>query len=335
MSSNTPTPFPEEYSRTELNHLYRENGIDNKTSVKLRRYLNAMSNLYGIITVPKAYEIIQSQSNPEITEELYYNFIDIARHEIEEYFIIGEAELYIDGQITTLKEKEVINVALLDSELEVYHNYLRAHSNKPYYVPNKTTLLKYSNFEFYEPNAQTEALKEFFVSKLKYTAQVADAYVTDVIACLTDMEISKPFDHALKWVERRKLIKNSNYWETFVELLTAVNNNCRSAYNRGHTPIEIAEMMPDKSVKSIELGPNILKSFDNRTMNPIEFGMGILQSDLPDEIKMDILRQMRENSSKSHEHHKSEQGISAKVGRNDPCPCGSGKKYKKCCGRST
>jgi preprotein translocase subunit SecA len=24
----------------------------------------------------------------------------------------------------------------------------------------------------------------------------------------------------------------------------------------------------------------------------------------------------------------------AKVGRNDPCPCGSGKKYKKCCGQN-
>jgi uncharacterized protein YecA (UPF0149 family) len=23
-----------------------------------------------------------------------------------------------------------------------------------------------------------------------------------------------------------------------------------------------------------------------------------------------------------------------KVGRNDPCPCGSGKKYKNCCGKS-
>ncbi|MFA4875048.1 MAG: SEC-C metal-binding domain-containing protein, partial [bacterium] len=22
-----------------------------------------------------------------------------------------------------------------------------------------------------------------------------------------------------------------------------------------------------------------------------------------------------------------------KIGRNDPCPCGSGKKYKKCCGK--
>ena len=24
----------------------------------------------------------------------------------------------------------------------------------------------------------------------------------------------------------------------------------------------------------------------------------------------------------------------AKVGRNQPCPCGSGKKYKRCCGRA-
>jgi len=24
-----------------------------------------------------------------------------------------------------------------------------------------------------------------------------------------------------------------------------------------------------------------------------------------------------------------------KIGRNDPCPCGSGKKYKKCCGAAS
>ncbi|NJP41593.1 SEC-C domain-containing protein [Oscillospiraceae bacterium HV4-5-C5C] len=26
--------------------------------------------------------------------------------------------------------------------------------------------------------------------------------------------------------------------------------------------------------------------------------------------------------------------VSTKVGRNDPCPCGSGKKYKNCCGKN-
>jgi preprotein translocase subunit SecA len=37
----------------------------------------------------------------------------------------------------------------------------------------------------------------------------------------------------------------------------------------------------------------------------------------------------------SAEHPPSPQPIhreGSKVGRNDPCPCGSGKKYKKCCG---
>jgi uncharacterized protein len=24
-----------------------------------------------------------------------------------------------------------------------------------------------------------------------------------------------------------------------------------------------------------------------------------------------------------------------KIGRNDPCPCGSGKKFKQCCGKTT
>jgi len=28
----------------------------------------------------------------------------------------------------------------------------------------------------------------------------------------------------------------------------------------------------------------------------------------------------------------SERRIGRKIGRNEPCPCGSGKKYKKCCG---
>jgi uncharacterized protein YecA (UPF0149 family) len=40
------------------------------------------------------------------------------------------------------------------------------------------------------------------------------------------------------------------------------------------------------------------------------------------EKRMEIRRQFRADH----------QAVSSKVGRNDPCPCGSGKKYKKCCG---
>ncbi len=43
---------------------------------------------------------------------------------------------------------------------------------------------------------------------------------------------------------------------------------------------------------------------------------------LSEEKRADIMAQFKADS----------QAVSTKVGRNDPCPCGSGKKYKKCCG---
>ena len=45
---------------------------------------------------------------------------------------------------------------------------------------------------------------------------------------------------------------------------------------------------------------------------------------LPEEIRQNIYKEWK--SSKIFVAEK-------KVGPNDPCPCGSGKKYKKCCGR--
>ncbi len=48
----------------------------------------------------------------------------------------------------------------------------------------------------------------------------------------------------------------------------------------------------------------------------------ILSVDKREEIKKDF------NRSKTFKRE------SIKVGRNDPCPCGSGKKYKKCCGKN-
>ena len=44
---------------------------------------------------------------------------------------------------------------------------------------------------------------------------------------------------------------------------------------------------------------------------------------MTDEKKKEIKQKLHEDSHITVE----------KIGRNDPCPCGSGKKYKKCCGK--
>jgi len=48
--------------------------------------------------------------------------------------------------------------------------------------------------------------------------------------------------------------------------------------------------------------------------------------------------QNQQNNENLHLNHQesdeSEEIVEKKVARNDPCPCGSGKKYKQCCGKS-
>ncbi|MEK7847195.1 MAG: SEC-C metal-binding domain-containing protein, partial [Nitrospinota bacterium] len=43
-------------------------------------------------------------------------------------------------------------------------------------------------------------------------------------------------------------------------------------------------------------------------------------------------RIIEHRSEVAEERHSQVKREGKKVGRNDPCPCGSGKKYKKCCG---
>ena len=46
---------------------------------------------------------------------------------------------------------------------------------------------------------------------------------------------------------------------------------------------------------------------------------------LPEDKRKELYKEQK-NSGTIHNENR-------KVGRNDPCPCGSGKKYKQCCGR--
>ena len=56
---------------------------------------------------------------------------------------------------------------------------------------------------------------------------------------------------------------------------------------------------------------------------------------LKSEIRQNIERkQVAKNAiTNDSKDHAKVQKKSTKVGRNDPCPCGSGKKYKQCCGK--
>ncbi|OQA52582.1 MAG: preprotein translocase subunit SecA [candidate division WS2 bacterium ADurb.Bin280] len=57
-----------------------------------------------------------------------------------------------------------------------------------------------------------------------------------------------------------------------------------------------------------------------------------LKSASPSEV-ITTIRSVGEKMNREVESSQNKATTNSKVGRNDPCPCGSGKKYKKCCGK--
>ncbi|MEW9122209.1 MAG: SEC-C metal-binding domain-containing protein [Thermotaleaceae bacterium] len=64
----------------------------------------------------------------------------------------------------------------------------------------------------------------------------------------------------------------------------------------------------------------------------------VLKGHMPNEIFKEEKQNLKPLPSKSFQNNKEQSNIiqiesGRKIGRNDTCPCGSGKKYKKCCGK--
>ena len=159
--------FPETYKRRELNAKYREIPLKDTASRQLRKYFNAMANLYGIIPLRKAYEIISAQSPKLVTRDEFLVFSEIARHECEDYYILGLDELYVDGELKDALDREIIDVSLIGDGLDRYHALLKSQQGKPYYVPSKAALLAYDDAFYCEPTEETKQMREFIETRLQ------------------------------------------------------------------------------------------------------------------------------------------------------------------------
>ncbi|MFC1566917.1 preprotein translocase subunit SecA, partial [bacterium] len=72
----------------------------------------------------------------------------------------------------------------------------------------------------------------------------------------------------------------------------------------------------------------VVQEMQKSVFNPVNAIHDEAQTPLPKRQAQGFEQQMQ-----SQEIQRTVQHTSEKIGRNDPCPCGSGKKYKKCCGK--
>ena len=103
----------------------------------------------------------------------------------------------------------------------------------------------------------------------------------------------------------------------FMGFLDGINESLQIKYD--------LENMDENSI--VELNIDYEKLYFNMLDSKADYLYNLIEWDsiLSAEKKKGILLDWRKSKVVVNEN---------KVGRNDPCPCGSGKKYKKCCGKN-
>lgn len=321
--------MPERYTRRALNALYREIPLKDADFRLLRRYFRAMANLYGVISLYKAKEIIFSQNPKLANEETFLAFAEIARHECENYCILGGDEVYLDVEQTRPLDREIINVSLLDGDSALYFELKDSQRGKPYFVPDKNQLLAYEDSLFCEETPEKSALQRFMGDELGLSGEKME----DVFGGLLDgiRWTSNSEERILSYFDEMDIhFQSKRDAENFFQLYSAFSNATRMACNRGFTPDEMTRMKPpEERGKALSIGSNIRRAIQTGEMDIDDIRKQVIEMELPNEaVRFELLKQLAEIKPPAVQT-----GKRRKIGRNDPCPCGSGKKYKKCCGK--
>lgn len=306
---------------TKENDQLQDAGLPEETEKLLRAYIAAFANFYGILPLYRALRIIRTQ-NPELdlTEEDFLALTEKIRQEEHYYIIVGEEEIYCDVEEPTppLKREIITEHLYAVDDFESYEELKAQQDGKPYYIPEKEELLKYENDCYIEDTKESIAFCAFMRDKLKIKR--ADDILSDLKG-EARIGYSRPKDVMETIVRLTGNYSIGTFEETkkFYKHHSDMCNNMRLPSNRGFTPNELHERMGG-SPQSIEFGPNISRALQTGEMDIVSLRQGIAGADIPLPLKASLLNDLKRVDQK-------------KPGRNDPCPCGSGKKYKRCCGR--
>lgn len=243
----------------------------------------------------------------------------------------------------------------LDKLQVLYDNYGENVAVKAFYIKGKMQEIQERYFREKSSNEQKETIKqevECIISEMDDSImcnELAETWAMTHLFLINFIDKPKPLEEML--IKTEILLKEfpdaDALAQTYIGILRKLHKEC---YNTKVTKTEVEKAFaylqryPDSEsireaffhmLEDSEERNNVRKYMTKQVLsetinfgclNPAENGQVDDLSYLLDELGYihDI-----ENGGLQEPYKRS----TPKVGRNDPCPCGSGKKYKKCCGR--
>lgn len=279
------------------------NDFEVKLRLHVEEFLIGALNLYGILTRSELKAILKECLDLEddgsgMFNHIYPYSITLKLQEYDGYFHGGE-DFFLSPFVldygSILREQEK------RKEVTSLKHFDRDTLRKAGEMPIPVT-----------PNCTSGKLLKTLQNKLGYTEPVALFQQFQMWQMIQEENLSTVLQMIIE--NAPKKLNGLNELNDVVQILTEFLNNAPRWIFRGRCPNDLQK--PLTSAPSITLGPNMQN-------------MGFRQEDV-----QQLANDAWAGGPFFYPGAAAPFAKTNKIGRNDPCPCGSGKKYKNCCGKN-
>ena len=277
---------------------------------------------YGIAPIEVIYEMYRQKvkcSIDEMIEMLWEMPVDIV-----ESCLFTMDRLGMKGwpKEDPLYSEKGIFVHLQLFENEEFGYLLRQQMDKDFYIPSAQQIDEICRIGYEASSSEYKKLESFFIKKLRLPYEQAVTWCLQVWA--NSYEGESPSKIINKMTEANIEFEEKMINE-LLELLVVAHNNTRMKENRGYKPSEMVRK------KSVDKMPTIVPASSNAAAILKDAAPQLQAMGVPVDLNgnTDVIQTTMFPRGLNEEPIR----VEKKIYPNDPCPCGSGKKYKKCCGK--
>lgn len=252
-------------------------------------------NLYGMLPYIELVDKVCQSLSGEVKRE------DVIRQLENSVWIHYLVQECIDefNRLTYIRSPFIEDASELQAELKIRQDITHP---KPF---SKEVLQLAGRMPIIQvPCPEAEKVKDFFMNQMGFTVEQADFYLS--FLWVEIQFASNPMSVITSLLDIS--ILPMQQIQQVIGLFVSYCNSCPRWILRGFSPQETSRLLRNESPK--------------QTPPQLMAGPGMRASGLD-----------FQNIQTEFDKHFHETVSCQKVGRNDLCPCGSGKKYKKCCGK--
>ena len=280
-------------ARNLLNLLREASGMEEEDVALLLRFAKAAGNLYGLIPLEDFYRIVRKLA-PEIRMDQEAFLSFMRALDNKEYLYVVDPEDRRDLPETVTMVCELAAEWVACDFGDAYDALCERHATCPRYIPAREEFLRYEDEDYFEETPATQKMREFLQDRCSLQGEELEEWLEQILMSLHVSTNLTPEDI---------LTSSANNYSMRPDLFRRILSHSQ----------EFAQCVGElyEHTRFVYTNANTLAEL--RKMQAVT---GIEVEPETDFSEYELVPERK-----------------TKIGRNDPCPCGSGKKYKKCCGR--